>query len=229
MSRIIAAIATQTRMTSNAKYKILIFSTYLFCACIPLLSSPGIASMTICLNGIWDMGHARKYVKQVVVPGIHTDASVMNTETLWYRKEIILPSGKWNHATLELKGARFAPEVFINGISVSRQNGGMAPTFHLLNQKDVKPGKKIVIEIALTSLKDLPVTDASYIPVADHWRSNISSCLWDDVILRFHGDLLIDRIIPFTYFDEKNTEFTLRSFIVRIEAGSGKEHYRNYW
>ena len=141
----------------------------------PLVSAKGNTIHTISLNGIWDMGHGRKYVKQVVVPGIHTDASVMNPETLWYRKEVILPAGKWSHATLELKGARFAPEVFINGISVSRQNGGMSPTFHPLNQKEVKPGEKIIIEIALTSLKYLPVTDASYIPVADHWRSNISS------------------------------------------------------
>ena len=111
---------------------------------------------TISLNGRWELGHARNYTRTVIVPGIHTDPALMEPETLWYRREIELPSGSWKYATLELKGARFSPEVYINGVSVSRQNGGMAPTFHLLNHKDVKPGRKITIEIALKSLKDLP-------------------------------------------------------------------------
>jgi hypothetical protein len=144
----------------------------------------------------------------VTVPGIHTDAAKTDPEKLWYRKEILLPSGNWVYATLELKGARFSPEVFVNGVSVSMQNGGMAPTFHLLNHKDVKPGKKIIIEIALTSLKDMKPTDASYIPVADQWRSNVSSCLWNDVLLKVHGDCRIDRIIPFIDFNNKKAEIS---------------------
>lgn len=172
------------------------------------------STFSIPLNGLWEMGSGRDYNQKVIVPGIHTDATKMNPEKLWYRKEIILPEGVWKFATLELKGARFAPEVYVNRISVSKQNGGMAPTFHLLNQSDVKPGEKIVLEIALTSLKDLPSTDASYIPVADHWRSNISSSLWDDVVLKLHGDYRIDRIIPFIDFNNKKADisFDVSSF-----------------
>jgi beta-galactosidase len=159
-----------------------IYFNLTFLSCFPI--SAGSSSGTISLNGRWEMGSGRIYTRNVTVPGIHTDPAKMNTEKLWYRKEILLPEGHWKFATLELKGARFSPEVFVNGVSVSKQNGGMAPTFHLLNSRDVKPGKKIIIEIALTSLKDIKPSDASYIPVADQWRTNVSSCLWDDVILR---------------------------------------------
>ena len=164
---------------------------------------------TVSLNGKWEMGYGRKYTKSVTVPGIHTDAAAMEPETLWYRKEITLPEGSWKYATLELKGARFSPEVFINGVSVSKQNGGMAPTFHLLKHKDVKPGRKIILEIALKSLKDIPESDASYIPVADQWRTNISSSLWNDVVLRLHGDLRIDRVIPFIDFNGQKADFSV--------------------
>jgi hypothetical protein len=114
-----------------------------------------------------------------------------------------LPEGHWKYATLELKGARFSPEVYINGFSVSKQNGGMAPTYHLLKHKDVKPGESITIEIALSSLDNLPESDASYIPEADHWRSNISSYLWDDVVLKFHNEIKIRRLIPFYDIENK--------------------------
>jgi beta-galactosidase/beta-glucuronidase len=164
---------------------------------------------TVSLNGSWEMGYARKYNGNVNVPGIHTDPSRMDPETLWYRKVINLPEGSWKYATLELKGARFSPEVYINGVSVSKQNGGMAPTFHLLKHKDVGPGSKITIEIALKSLKDLSETDASYIPVADQWRSNISSSLWNDVVLKLHGVLRIDRIIPFIDFNNRKVDFSV--------------------
>lgn len=165
------------------------------------------------------MGEGRNYTNEVVVPGIHTDPTKMNSEKLWYRREVYLPEGNWKYATLELMGARFAPEVFVNGKSVSKKNGGMAPTFHLLKHNDVKPGKKIILEIALSSLKDLPETDASYIPVADQWRSNISSCLWNDVVLRLHGDLRIDRIIPFTDYNNRKTDF---SFDISNVGSAGK-------
>ncbi|HLP74637.1 MAG TPA: hypothetical protein VK155_17155 [Bacteroidales bacterium] len=183
-------------------------SVLLLLSGIHLLSVPVVSSLSKSLNGEWEMGYQRNYTQKVFVPGIHTEAFLMNPEKLWYRKEILLPPGSWKYATLELKGARFAPEVFVNGISVSKQNGGMAPTFHLLKNSAVRPGNKITLEIALTSLKDLPETDASYIPVADHWRSNISSCLWDDVILKLHGGLRIDRVIPFTNFEEGKTDFS---------------------
>lgn len=173
-----------------------------------LLANANKSAFTISLNGLWEMGSGRNYTEKVIVPGIHTDASKMNPENLWYKKEVILPEGNWKYATLELKGARFSPEVYVNGVSVSKQNGGMAPTFHFLNQNDVMPGKKIILEIALTSLKDLSSTDASYIPTADQWRTNVSSGLWNDVVLKLHGDCRIDRVIPFIDFNNKKADIS---------------------
>ena len=170
------------------------------------------------LNGQWEMGYNHEYTSVVTVPGIHTDPSKMEPSVLWYRRAVELPEGDWKYATLELKGARFSPEVYVNGVSVSRKNGGMAPTFHLLRQRDVRPGRRIILEIALKSLKDIPETDASYIPVADQWRSNISSCLWNDVILKLHGEYRIDRIIPYTDYNRKETDF---SFDISDPGSSG--------
>jgi len=36
------------------------------------------------------------------------------------------------------------------------------------------------------------------VPRANHWRSNISSLIWDDIILKTHGQFSFSRIIPFT-------------------------------
>ena len=189
----------------SKKYIFSILSLLIF-LCLPVNANKSTGAIS--LNGTWEMGNGRNYSMKVTVPGIHTDGSKINPEKLWYRKEVQLPEGNWKYATLELKGARFSPEVFVNGVSVSKQNGGMAPTFHLLNNKDVKPGKKIIIEIALTSLKDIRPTDASYIPVADQWRSNVSSSLWNDVELKVHGDCRIDRIIPFVDFNNKRADIS---------------------
>ena len=185
-----------------------LFIILLLLASSNLWANAAQSSFIISLNGSWEMGHERNYTQNVIVPGIHTDATKMNAEKLWYRKEVILPEGNWKYATLELKGARFSPEVYVNGMSVSKVNGGMASTFHLLKNKDIKPGKKVILEIALLSLKDLPETDASYIPTADQWRSNISSSLWDDVILKLHGDYRIDRIIPFIDFNNQKADIS---------------------
>lgn len=170
------------------------FYTFFLIMVFPALSLHGQESIS--LNGKWLMGGKRNYASEVIVPGIHSDPTKMNNDTLWYKRVIVLPKGKWTHATLELKGARFAPEVFVDGIAVSRANGGMAPTFHLLKGKEIKPGQRITLEIALTSLKQLPQTDASYIPATDQWRSNISSGLWDDVVLHLHGGQRIGTVIP---------------------------------
>lgn len=131
------------------------------------------------------------------MPGIAADPTRKNDGRLWYRREVTLPEGRWTAATLELCGARFRPEVFVNGVSVSRAEGGMAPTLHPLTSRDVRPGRRIVLEIALESLADVPQEDASYIPVADQWRSNNSSGLWDDVNLHFHYDATIGGIVLF--------------------------------
>ena len=166
------------------------------------------------LNGEWQMGYSRKYTSVVSVPGIASDPSKAAEDVLWYKKEVKLPDGNWEAATLELQGARFLPEVFINGEFMGSQKGGMAPLFFNLNCSEVKPGKTITLEIALASLKNVPPTDASYIPVADQWRTNISSCLWDDVLLHFHGEVSIGRIIPFIDFSKQKAD-------IRFQLNSG--------
>jgi hypothetical protein len=183
---------------------------------ISLLWLPAMVSATskqnqfaISLNGVWQTGFSRNYTSASTVPGIAIDPSKINTEKLWYKKTLVLPKGEWQYATLELKGARFLPEIFVNGVSVSKQNGGMAPTFHLLRSKDVRPGNTIILEIALSSLNDISQKDASYIPPADQWRSNVSSCLWDDVILHLHGNTRIERIIPFVNENESSAAIHL--------------------
>ena len=162
------------------------------------------SKLSVSLNGEWKMGIGRNYTSTVQVPGIPIDPSKINSQKLWYKREIFLPKGEWMYATLELKGARFMPEVFVNGESVSKQEGGMGPTFHLLRNAAVKPGNTITLEIALSTLNETPTTDASYIPVVDQWRSNVSSCLWDDVVLHLTRDVRIDRIIPFINLKKSN-------------------------
>ncbi len=140
----------------------------------------------------------RKYDRTVEIPSVTENAAEMTPGKLWYKRTVDLPKGEWTHATLYLKGARFNPEVYIDGVLVSKKNGGMAPTYHSLDSRKVKPGASILVEIALTSLADLDKTDASYIPIADQWRSNISSCIWDDIVLELHGNARLARIIPFS-------------------------------
>jgi len=150
----------------------------------------------ISLNGKWQFGIERNYNKEVTVPGVVTNPMQFSPDKIWYKKELILPCGDWDYAILELHGARFSPEVYINNELVSRISGGMAPTFHLLKNEKLRPGGNINLEIALSSLKNLSDTDASYIAKADHWRTNISSYIWDDVCIRFCKSVNINRLIP---------------------------------
>lgn len=189
------------------KKNFLLFLVFWLCWCPSLWADTG----NLSLNGQWQMGTERNYTQVVEVPSIATDPTKMNAGKLWYKKEVTLPKGDWTSLTLELKGARFRPEIYINGDLVAQQEGGMAPTFFVLKNANLKPGKKVVLEIALASLKNVPPSDASYISEYDQWRSNISSGLWDDVVLRWHGDTSISRIIPHTDFDNKkvNVKFDL--------------------
>ncbi len=198
---------------------------FLFVLVIMLLAlQSAVAQQTVSLDGIWQIGEGRKYVRDVSVPGVHCDPTKMNTDTLWYRRVVTLPKGDWKYATLELKGARFAPSVFVDGKLVSHKSGGMAPTFHLLKGKNVKPGRKVTIEIALQSLATLPKTDASYIPASDHWRSNISSCLWDDVLLHVHGTDMISNIIPDT--DPYKKTLGIKFIVDEVEPAKGIAMYK---
>ncbi|WP_310393774.1 hypothetical protein [Hymenobacter sp.] len=159
--------------------------------------APAQTSARILLNGQWQMGTHRQYQRTVPVPGLATDPEKVNADTLWYRREVRLPAGQWQAATLELKGARFSPAVYVNGRLVSAANGGMAPTAHQLRHEQVQPGRTVRLEIALLPLDQLPDTDASKIPPADLWRSNVSSGLWDDVVLHTHSPSWLKRIVPY--------------------------------
>jgi len=154
----------------------------------------------ISLNGLWQFGINQEYVTDVTVPGLATNPAKIDTGVLWYKRTIQLPEEPWTHATLILQGARFCPAVYINGVKVSESEGGMTITRHALTHIDMKPGNNVELEIALKPLDQVDARDASRIPDADMWRSNVSSCLWDDVILKLHGPAQLARIIPFTDF-----------------------------
>ena len=147
------------------------------------------------LNGNWEYGIGRQYDGTVYVPGVPEDADKPAEGRVWYRKRIDLPEGGWNMAVLELKGARFRPEVYIDGDLVSSQEGGMIRSMHELRHGNLKPGGTISMEISLASLEDVPTSDASFIPKVDQWRSNCSSSLWDDVILHLYKDVRTDRVL----------------------------------
>jgi hypothetical protein len=152
------------------------------------------------LDGVWEMGIERHYQDQVLVPGLAQAPGEMSPGTLWYRRRVELPPGDWTQATLWLKGARFAPQVYIDGQKVSASAGGMAPSEHKLRGTNVAPGRTILLEIALQSLRDLDPRDASCVPAADRWRSDNSSSLWDGVVLHFSGESQIVQLIPWTDF-----------------------------
>lgn len=157
------------------------------------LLDSGASVREISLDGEWQAGIDRHYDRVLKVPGIATDPSKPTPGTLWYKRTIELPAGYLPRATLTLKGARFAPEVYVDGKLVSSAEGGMATTVHRFA---VPTGKLFTLEIALHSLTGLDSQDASAVPPADLWRNNVSSYLWDSVVLRLHGDGEIGRIIP---------------------------------
>ena len=162
----------------------------------------------ISLNGVWEYGFNRAYSGSGDVPGLHVSASEAGASALWYRRSIRLPDGDWTDACIELKGARFRPEVYVNGKLLSRKEGGMAPTVHNINCDAVRPGAEVVVEICLQSLKDVPREDASWIPTVDQWRSNCGSCLWDDVILHTYRQSRVDRVL--TWYDSSTGKVTLK-------------------
>ncbi len=203
---------------------------FLICS-LKAVSGLAVGVVSLSLDGKWQMGFSRKYTTTVMVPGIPNDPAKIMDEELWYKKEVKLPAGNWTTVTLELKGARFKPQVFINGEMVSQHEGGMAPIFFELKHKDLKPGNTVTLEIALASLKNTPQTDASYVPGADHFRNDVSSGLWDDVVLHFHGDVSVERIIPFidykkqsisVQFDLHNADNFNGKASIKIFGGDGK-------
>lgn len=147
------------------------------------------------LNGNWEYGIDRDYRATTWVPGVPMDATRPHEGRLWYRRRVTLPEGTWNTVVLELKGARFRPEVYVNGDRVSSQEGGMIRSLHTLRHRALKPSATITLEISLASLADVPASDASFIPKVDQWRSNCSSSLWDDVVLHLYTDACVNRVL----------------------------------
>lgn len=177
--------------------------------------------MRVSLNGVWEAGELRDYTLNVPVPGLATDPARMNDGALWYRRSVPLPAGDWTHATLELGGARFCPTVYVNGERVSHQPGGMTITTHPLQSDAVKPGNTILLEVELQSLKDVDEFDASRIPPADHWRTNISSCLWDHVTLHLHGPTYFRRVIPVPQLNDRQV---LVRWQLEHRLGAAQDH-----
>ncbi|MFW5803512.1 MAG: glycoside hydrolase [Verrucomicrobiota bacterium] len=150
------------------------------------------------LNGVWECGHERRYDRTANVPGLIDDPRKSSPATVWLKRSIQRPD-KARYATLVLKGARFAPEVYVDGRRQSSTEGGMAPTRHMLDLNETDT--TFALEIALQPLDRLDTQDASRIPGADAWRSNLSSCVWDDVELFFRGPAYIERLYTYTAND----------------------------
>ena len=109
----------------------------------------GYAALPACedvdLNGRWEYGIDRNYTATTMVPGIPLDATCPHEGRLWYRRRVTLPCGAWNSAVLELKGARFRPEVYVNGERVSSQEGGMIRSLHRLDHPSLKPSETVTL------------------------------------------------------------------------------------
>ena len=148
------------------------------------------------LNGLWELGINREYSMTVQVPGIVYAADEIPEGEVWYRKKVILPHENFENAVLILHGAKYAPSVYVNGSLVSQKEGGMAPTVHLLKHKDVRAGAELDLEICLETLNTMDKEDASYLPPSDHWRSNLTSHLWDDVEIVLYNSIRVDWLIP---------------------------------
>lgn len=142
------------------------------------------------------------------VPGMVGDPCQASTGETVYRIRTVLPDGKWNRCRLTLKGARFRPRIWVDGAMVCQLEGGMGQLSCILDSPNVKPGQEILLEVRLASLEDVPMEDASRIPDADWWRSNLSSLLWDQVMLSFYRDVELTEAIPFTDFEGRT--LTLR-------------------
>ncbi len=151
------------------------------------------------LNGEWETGIDRQYTSQTMVPGIPTtDTHNPAPGSVWFKKQIQLPEGDWTNVSLVLKSALYRPRVYINGDKVGESIGGMMPISFGLSHKQVKPGNEIVLEIELTSLKDVPEDDPAKPSPADLWRSCQASWIRDDISLIFYNNWQITRLIPFT-------------------------------
>ncbi len=164
----------------------------------------------ISLNGEWEIGINRTYNSVQQVPGLICDATKATESSVWYKKEILLPDGDYTKATLLLFGAKYCPKVYINGYLVSSATGGLTITRHFLDSPHIKPNNTITLEIQISSINDIPYTDASKLPKADLWRSDNSSHIWNDIYLDLHNEVRIDTVIP-TYNDSDILEIRYKT------------------
>jgi beta-galactosidase len=141
------------------------------------------------LSGTWSLPDGRP----TVVPGLAAAPDRMAEGPLRLVRRLRLPAGAWTQATLLLPGARFRPRVLIDGRERAVAEGGMAPVSLPLGS--LPAGVDLELAVELASLAQVPIEDASCIPAADHWRSNLSSCLWDVPELQLHGPARIDAVV----------------------------------
>lgn len=192
--------------------------------CIMVIATYQVQSQILNLNGTWEYGIDRVFEGTTQVPGIETSNTHEPTSgSLWYKKSIKLPKGKWLYATLNLKSALYRPVVYINGDQVGEAIGGMMPNYFLLAHPSVKPGSEITVEIELASLSNVPDTDPAKPSHADYWRSSQASWIRDDIELILHGDWRIDQLVPFTNF--KDQSVSLHWSLVNVTEGVGIPKY----
>lgn len=170
-----------------------ILNTILLCIFSNIVFSQSYSMVN--LNGHWEWGYKRDYRFRTKVPGLITDPTKQNKDSIWLRRFVQLPRGTWDNAFIELKGARFNPSIYINGTKVISSTGGMAPIKKNIEHIDIRPGNIVMIEISLAPLEKVSKNDASRIPDADLWRSNVSSCIWDDILLYLYSGAAIKTII----------------------------------
>ena len=155
------------------------------------------------LSGAWLASLDGKNYFKAQVPGLISAPKVINNGPVFYKRQIELPDWDFGVAALTLKGARFCPKVYINDKLICQKEGGMAQTVCCISKNDFDLNAANELKIELMSLRDISIDDASRIPDADWWRTNVSSHLWDDCTLNFYKDVCFTRVVPFTDFESK--------------------------
>lgn len=192
------------------------------------------SAQEVLLNGIWQRAlqdaHplAQQYDTTVTVPGFQTSTTTITKTSCWLRRTITVTDTR--PASLTLNGARFAPTIYLNGKLVAQAAGGMAPITVLISKDQWLPNAENVLEVKLTGLGALDPKDASFVPYADHWRSNVGACIWDDVVLRWHhadASASITRVVPAV--DSSLRNFTLGLRLTAFDSAArftGNLHYK---
>ena len=170
---------------------------------------------------------ATKHHQLVDVPGLGAEPSQITKGGLQYAVPFSNLYGvEWgkmflSHATVMLYGARFDPSVNLHGEEIAAMVGGMAPmsfTFSLYSKNRPPTLAKDTLTINLKGLDEIGPENASYIPKADQWRSNISSGLWDKLSIRYHGPMYLER-----YYTSYDPEHDAIKFHIWVEGQTYKK------